>query len=386
MAFRSLVIWLLLAVSPQLLASEVAPVVLGTSYEMHSTRLGEDRSYEVSLPRSYEAEPSRRYPVLYVLDGESLFLLTATTTNFLAAQGEIPEMIVVGITSTVRIRDFTQSDWAEAWVGGGGADNFARFLKEELIPKVEGDFRTDGFRVLSGHSAGGQFALHALSAHPSLFRAYLAMAPSLDWHHNLPKRELQKALDGATSLPAFVYFAYADDYEQALADDEALVATLRSRQPAGFRWQSRHFPDESHGSLPVRAGADALRSLYAGYRLSGDALRGASLSDVERHYRTVSEKLGWPLKVPESAINDLGYGALNNGRIRDALALFKRNCRDHPESANAWDSLADALEKAGQFRQAADAADKAVALARTHRLANQDAFARHAEKLHRLLQ
>ena len=108
---------------------------------------------------------------------------------------------------------------------------------------------------------------------------------------------MQKALDGAASLPAFVYFAYADDYEQALADDEALVATLRSRQPAGFRWQSRHFPDESHGSLPVRAGADALRSLYAGYRLSGDALRAASLADVERHYRTVSEKLGWPVKV-----------------------------------------------------------------------------------------
>ena len=80
--------------------------------------LNEERTYRVSLPDSYAAEEDRRYPVLYVLDGQTHFLHTSGAASYLAAQGEIPEMIVVAIDSTVRIRDFTQSDWSSAWVGG----------------------------------------------------------------------------------------------------------------------------------------------------------------------------------------------------------------------------------------------------------------------------
>src|SRR3954470_12724648 len=96
---------------------------------------------------------------LYVLDGKDHFFHTAGSAGYLAEQGEIPEMIVVAIGSTVRVRDFTQTDWPAGWIGGGGAGNFKRFLSAELIPKVDRTYRTDGFRVLSGHSAGGQFAL-----------------------------------------------------------------------------------------------------------------------------------------------------------------------------------------------------------------------------------
>ena len=70
----------------------------------------------------------RSYPVLYVLDGESNFIHTVGSLSFLSSQGEIPELIVVAITSTVRIRDFTQTDWSSHWIGGGGAKNFKSFL------------------------------------------------------------------------------------------------------------------------------------------------------------------------------------------------------------------------------------------------------------------
>ena len=85
-------------------------------------------------------------------------------------------MIVVAVASTVRIRDFTQTDWPTAWVGGGGAGNFKRFLSTAL-PWVDRTYRTDGFRALSGHSAGGQFVLYCLTAEPALFQAYIALSP-----------------------------------------------------------------------------------------------------------------------------------------------------------------------------------------------------------------
>ena len=143
-------------------------------------------------------------------------------------------MIVVAVDSTVRIRDFTQTDWATHWIGGGGAGNFKRFLSAELIPEIDEAYRTDGFRALSGHSAGGQFVLYCLTSEPSLFRAYLAISPSLDWDDNLPQRSLEQSFKETRELKGFLYVARSDDAGRALADYERLVQTLKDLSPEGL--------------------------------------------------------------------------------------------------------------------------------------------------------
>jgi predicted alpha/beta superfamily hydrolase len=353
------------------------PVVVGQEHRLHSTVLNEERTYRVHLPDSYAWAKERRYPVLYVLDGETHFLHTAGSVAYLAAQGEIPEMIVVAVESTVRIRDFTQSDWSSAWVGGGGAANFKRFLSSELIPNIERTYRTDGFRVLVGHSAGGQFVLYCLASEPSLFQAYLAFSPSLDWDDNLPQKSLAKSFESTRSLKAFLYVARSDDSGRALADYEQLVETLKTRSPHGFRWYSQAYPDETHGSIPLVAQIDALRRLYSGYRFHGDLL-AKGLDFAEKHFEAVSSTVGWPLPVPEGVINELGYEALSAGKTEVAIALFQRNVRDHPSSANAHDGLADAYEKAENWIEAAGASRRAAALAVEFDLPNREYFVRHA--------
>ena len=127
-------------------ASSAGQVVIGETQNIHSSVLNEDRTYRVYLPDSYRWAKDRHYPVLYLLDGQTEFVHTASSVDYLAAQGEIPEMIVVAIDSTVRVRDFTQTDWPSHWIGGGGAADFKRFLSTELIPTVDRTYRTDGFR------------------------------------------------------------------------------------------------------------------------------------------------------------------------------------------------------------------------------------------------
>ena len=94
-----------------------AQVVVGQTHGIHSAVLKEERNYRVYLPDSYAWAKDRRYPVLYVLDGESQFLHTAASVDYLAAHGETPELIVVGLDSTVRVRDFSPTDWPEVCVG-----------------------------------------------------------------------------------------------------------------------------------------------------------------------------------------------------------------------------------------------------------------------------
>src|SRR5262249_35069091 len=285
----------------------------GQMQRIHSSVLKEERNYRVYLPESYRWAKDRRYPVLYLLDGQTHFVHTAASVAYLAVQGDIPEMIVVGIDSTVRVRDFTQTDWPSHWMGGGGADRFNQCLSKELIPHVEKAYRTDGFRVLAGHSASGQFALYCLTSSPSLFQAYIALSPSLDWDDNLPQRSLETSFKSSKQLNAFLYVARCDDNGRALADYDRLVDMRKTYFPRGFRWHSQAFPDETHGSIALLGQIDALRRLYAGYRFHGDMVE-RGFSYAQKHFETASKTLGWPLAIPESVINDLGYDALSKGK------------------------------------------------------------------------
>lgn len=361
------------------------PLVVGERHQLHSSVLNEDRVYRVSLPESYKWAEDRRYPVLYVLDGETHFQHTFASVNYLAAQGEIPEMIVVALDSTVRVRDFTQSDWSTAWVGGGGAANFKKFLSTELIPAIEKAYRANGFRAIAGHSAGGQFVLYTLTSEPTLFKAYFAFSPSLDWDGNLPQRSLEKSFEAAQGpVNAFLYVARSDDAGRALADYDRLVETLKTKSPKGFRWFSQPFPDETHVSIPLLAQIDALRRLYAGYRFHNDLLP-KGLPFAEKHFADVSEAVGWPLPIPEGVINNLAYEAMAAGKKDEAIALFARNVKENPNSANAYDGLADGYAEAGQLKEALEAAQRASALANKYDLPNRVYFANHAEKLRKRL-
>lgn len=356
------------------------PVVVGHKRTIHSAVLNEDRTFQVSLPASYHWALDRSYPVLYVLDGESHFLPTSGSVNFLASKGEIPELIVVAITSTVRIRDYTQTDWSSHWVGGGGAGQFRKFLSTELIPVIERTYRTNRYRILSGHSAGGQFALYALTSEPALFNAYIALSPSLDWDNNLPQRSLEESFQHTDSLRAFLYFAWSDDSGQALAHDLRLKETLEKNAPRGFRWVAKGFPDETHISIPLLAHIDALRQLYAGYRFHDDLLE-KGLAYAEEHFGGVSARVGYVIPVPEDVVNNLGYEQLAQGDLQGAIALFKRNIQHNPHSANAFDGMADAYDRAGMRKEAMAAMKKAVDLATRYKDPNLGYFTEHLTKL-----
>ena len=342
------------------------PVTIGQLYQMSSQTLAEDRSYRVYLPASYRWAANRRYPVLYVLDGRTRFGHTATAVETLAAAGDIPEMIVVGIDSTEqRTRDFTPTNW-ETIAGGGGADKYKRFLSSELIPAVEQEYRTNGYRILSGHSLGGLFVLHCLSAEPSLFQAYVAIAPSLDWDSKIAQRSLQKTFEADSTVKGFAYIARANDSGAALADFEAVADTFKNRAPPGLRWQAAAFPQETHASVPLPAQVDALRNLYQGYRFTEDDY-AKGLAYAEEHFSKASRLVGTPLPVTEEALSGVAYAQLES-KPKDAIKLFQRNLESNPNSADAHLGMADAFAKNGKWKDAAREADRAVALSAEHQL------------------
>ena len=164
------------------------PVVIGETTQIQSKILKESRSLLISKPPGYDSGTDR-YPVLYLLDGETHFQYTSAMANFLAVDDRVPEMLVVGIDSEDsqhRTHDLTSPSTDETdnrfSPGNGGADVFLSFMADELVPFIDKTYRTRPYRLLVGHSFGGLFAIYALVKKPHLFNAYVAADPSLYWN------------------------------------------------------------------------------------------------------------------------------------------------------------------------------------------------------------
>lgn len=156
------------------------PALAGDYFKLDSKIVGRPYHIFVRLPQGYEDEPLETYPVIYLLDGDSLFPMLAPTHLFLTYDEQIPEAIVVGIAyggfGDVNKRAIDFRTFASKKIGDSdGPDKFLKFLKHELLPKVSSQYRTDeSKRILVGQSYGGFFVLWSALQDPDLFWARIA--------------------------------------------------------------------------------------------------------------------------------------------------------------------------------------------------------------------
>jgi hypothetical protein len=243
-------------------------VVHGT---VRSRVLGEEREFFVSLPESYAREPARGYPVIYVLDGASQHAHTSDSAALLARIGVIPEVLVIGappVDGQGRKRDYTPPGMrqdADVTKGPeGGADRFLAFLEEELIPRIERDYRTRGPRVLAGNSRGGLFVVYSLLAEPALFDARLAFSPALWRDDDAIATRLDRFLASSPSLGGFLYLSLGEgENEKMTAAFERTVAVLERRAPRALRWRAELTRGGDHGNNALLSTPVGLYALFA---------------------------------------------------------------------------------------------------------------------------
>jgi uncharacterized protein len=168
--------------------------------DVSSAHVKQDYRLFISLPQNYTGS-EKRFPVLYVLDGNGMFALVKSIIEIQQISQSVPELIIVGIgypTKTyrecigLRGRDFTPVELTPEQKAGiaypfeetGGASRFFAFIAEELIPSIDREFRTDSDdRALTGFSLGSVFALYALFHYPVLFSRLVAVSPGIPFDY-----------------------------------------------------------------------------------------------------------------------------------------------------------------------------------------------------------
>jgi predicted alpha/beta superfamily hydrolase len=372
-------------------ASAIAQSGSVAKLNIKSNILGEDRVILVRTPAGYEAN-KRAHPVLYMTDGDAHMGHTASTIEFLARNGRMSEMIVVGITNTDRTRDLTPTkavgEAAAQFKTAGGADKFLSFIETELIPEIEKNYRTQPYRVLAGHSLGGLFVVHALITKPELFKSYIAVSPSLQWSDEATLKRAEEFLKARKELNATLFVSLGNEPGDIGESFDAFKRFLATVQIKGFETEVDQWTDEDHGSVVLRSHYAGLRKVYDGWQMPRDPATGAvagGLKGVDEHYQKLSQKFGYAIPVPEAVVNQLGYQSLAREKTDEAIAIFKSNVERYPESANVYDSLAEAYETTGRLDLATPLYEKASKLGQQYKDANAAVFAanfaRASEKL-----
>jgi uncharacterized protein len=241
--------------------------------DLHSDQTGRDYELIVGVPESYAKEPERRYPVLYLLDGQWDFNLINTLTGGLRYDNVVPEFLVVGISyagedpdyGKLRGEDYTPTRWQPPQAKepfGGDAPKFLRFFQEHLIPTVEGRYRVDASqRMLAGSSAGGLFTLYALFENPDLFQSYLALSPFVGWDDRYIFRRQREFRAKHPTLSKRIWLSVGE-LEDYVKNDKDFFAQFSASHYEGVTLRVQVVPGERHAGVKPEAFNRALRFVF----------------------------------------------------------------------------------------------------------------------------
>ena len=261
-----------------------------------STIVDQEFRIYVALPLDYQTAGDS-YPVLYISDANWIFGSVTENVRLLQLFREIPQMVIVGIgypvndfrkTQGLRVRDLTPTR-NDAWIdgllkltqadfttdGSGGADNFLKFIREELKPFIEANYRINSEdNSILGHSFGGLFALYALLQAPNTFNRYIISSPSIWWdpeavfayEENLAREHSDlsaKIFISAGTLEEAMPVPVRGGQAKFITNMQAMVTRLQNRGYKSLTLTQHVFEDESHVSGAPGAISRGLRVVFS---------------------------------------------------------------------------------------------------------------------------
>ena len=161
--------------------------------------LRNERDLIVYLPPGYREQPQRRFPVLYLHDGQNLFdgatsfipgmdwHVGQTADNFIG-NGAVQPLIIVGIYNVGKVRIYEYTPTKAPRLGGGRADRYAKFLMQEVMPFIQQEYRAvPDARVtgMGGSSLGGLLSIYLGLKYPQVFGRLAALSPSVWWNQRV---------------------------------------------------------------------------------------------------------------------------------------------------------------------------------------------------------
>lgn len=285
-----------------------------------SEKLDETRELKIQLPRNYEENTEKTYPIMLVLDGDYLFEPMAGNVDYYSYWEDAPEMIVVGINQSRTRMDDAYYEDMNFLPADKGAE-FFEFLGMELMTYLDDKYRTANFRVIVGHDYTANFInYYLLKSHP-IFDGYINLSPDLApkmadrISSSLAKSETKKwfyLATGSNDIPGLKENIKNFNNQLAAIDNDLVSYTFDDFQHA------------THYTLVGKAIPSALESMFTVFR---------PISEKDYNEILLQTSLS-PLSFLEDKYESILqlYGIEKQIRVKDFMAIYNAI-----EKTRRWD-------------------------------------------------
>lgn len=237
--------------------------------KLNSKELNQTREIMVYTPNAYEHNPYTLFNVIYVFDAQNreFFDYASSIANISKNAGQ--GTIVVGIKATfimgefkgkktwvyARNSDFLPSTTKRLAGRKGNMENFYKYVKNEVIPYVESNYRVFPQRMAVGHSLGASFLLYAMTESPDIFDNYVAISPNMKYDNNFILNRLKSLYINTLHSKKYFYMSHADEdsWGWGESNKEAYAHLRNTLDSEKFEVTIEQHPEENHMSSFIPA-------------------------------------------------------------------------------------------------------------------------------------
>jgi predicted alpha/beta superfamily hydrolase len=310
--------------------------------------LDEQRKLIIYTPWEYDHSENRKFEVIYVFDAQNREIFDMVHLTTLFQNKQICPMIVVGIISQDRNKDFLPinkfKENSEELTGQqGSADKFLNFISSELMPFIDTKYKTLPKKIAIGHSNGGTFITHCFIEKPNLFDAYISIDPSF------VKMQFDKRFQNFNlsliNSDKFYYICNSDfKGDEWVKGRNSVIPYFKSVQyERVIKFVSQDFSaSDNHWSVVQNGILNGVKEYFNFQFFNSDNLL--------KYYSNLNKQKLIDLN-PQNT-NQLAYNFFYDGRPNDALKVLLWANKLFPEDLNLFDSIGEMYQNLGNKPEA----------------------------------
>lgn len=344
-------VFLFLSSLTQLLFSQEIPE------SIYSKKLGEVRTFTITLPANYESSTDKKYPTLLILDGEYLTSPFHGIIKYGNYWDDLPEMIIISVNQNYGNKRFQDSAFDEMGLPFGTGANFFEFIGLELLPYIENKYRIQPFRIIAGHDTTAGFLNFYLYKDNPIFNAYISLAPEM-------APEMEKRIADRLAIltkPVFYYQATGEsDLKELREKTAALDQNIKAIGNRTFKYQHDDFVGATHYSLVAQAIPQALYFIFDGYQPISMIEFQEKIVTLEKgytqylidKYKALEENLGLKVQPRLTDFKAIEAAIMKNKAYPEFQELSKYAEKHYPKTTLSVYHQAMYFEKMGEFKKA----------------------------------
>tara|TARA_B100000427_G_scaffold54754_1_gene42420 strand:- start:65 stop:1255 length:1191 start_codon:yes stop_codon:yes gene_type:complete len=229
---------------------------------IYSDKLKSIRDFKIGLPKNYNDNDNKKYPIFFVFDGHYMFDLVSGNINYLSFWDNIPESIVIGINQTdSRYNDSKILDNIN-YTPISSTANFFDFITLELIPYINKNYRTTNYKVAVGNEITANFINFFLIRKNPIMDAFINISPK---YSEKMKQRISKYLLNSEDDIFYYVSTSTQDFKSINQEVLDFNNSMDSLENQNIRYKFRNFKNLFHFNLPAYSIPEAIEHTFSLY-------------------------------------------------------------------------------------------------------------------------